>query len=715
MIRHIFLIIIAFTFLQYSNADEGMWLLPEIHKSVIDSMHKMGFKLNAEEIYSATNPSIKDAIVIFDGGCTGEVVSKNGLVFTNHHCGLNAIQSLSSVKNDYINNGFWAKSKAEELPCKNVTVTFLVKMENITDSIIPFINDSMDENFNKKIIEKIKSRIIDKAKENGKYEAEIKGFYNDNEYYLLVKQVFSDIRLVGTPPNSIGKFGGNTDNWMWPRHTGDFSVFRIYSDSSGNPAQFSINNIPLKPKKYLPITLNGIEKDSFTTIIGYPGRTERYMTSKEIEEIIQSVNLPRIKIRGKRQEIMLEAMKNDPKINIQYYTKYSRSSNYYKFSIGQNKALKYQNIVVTKKNEEDEFIQKINSDSLLNLNYGNCITLIDSAIEDRKTAFLAQQYYYEALFRGIEVFGFVKDLMPLINEIFLEEKSSAKYKTNIDEIIKLKNKFYKDYNANLDKKVAIEMLELVSSDIDNTYKFDELKKIENRYHSNIQKIIKRIYKKSILTDSVRFLKYLQNPSRNKLFNDQLFSLAYSAILKLKFINQELTFDKNLLANGQKKLMQAKLILTNEAIYPDANFTMRLTYGSVKGYSPTDAIKFNYFTTLTGVMEKEDSTITEFIVPKKLKELYLKNDYKPYSNTNQMPVCFITNNDITGGNSGSPVLNNKGELIGLAFDGNWESLAGDFTYNPMLKRTICVDIRYVLFIIDKFAGAGYLLNELDINK
>ena len=712
------LIIGVFVGLIYSNAkaDEGMWLLPKIKELNIDTMHCLGFKLSAEDIYSVTNPSLKDAIIIFGNGCTGEIVSEKGLIFTNHHCGYDAIQSLSSVDHNYLKDGFWATDNKTELSCNDLTVRFLKRFENVTDSVLSDLPDTLNEIDRNFKISKIEEAIEKDAKDSGRFEAEVRPFFGGNEYYLIVYEVFKDVRLVGTPPESIGKFGGDTDNWMWPRHTGDFSVFRVYADSLGKPAKYNKANVPLKPKKFLPVSLKGISQGDFTMTLGYPGTTKRFYTTSEVEETTDVINKTRIKFRGAKQVIQLKDMNADPKVRIQYASKYARSSNYWKYSIGQNKGLNRLHVIDRKQEMEKNFIKWTELDSLRKAKYGNSIQNISDAIKIRRPYLIASQIYNEGLFRGVEIFNYAFQMVQLYEELSLPNPDTSKVNKYVKELRNYSTNFFRNYNQNTDKKLALTMLEMLSKTLDEEYKFDYLTELENTFTDNYQKYVNIIYKRAFFLNSKKLEKFLENPRAKKLYNDPTFMFTYNAVQKYREFNAKYNIQKNLLQKGQRLFISGlREMSPGKKFYPDANFSMRMSYGKVQSYNPYDATHFDFSTTLKGVIEKEDTSIFEFKVPEKLKQLYNSKNYGPYSKGNDMPVCFLSTNDITGGNSGSPVLNTNGELIGIAFDGNWEAMSGDLIYEPELQRTISIDIRYVLFIIDKFANAQYLLNELNIKN
>lgn len=695
------------------KADEGMWLLPLLNQLNIKQMKQEGLKLSAEDIYSINSSSLKDAIVIFGRGCTGEVISEQGLILTNHHCGYPAIQKHSAPEHDYLKDGFWAKTLEEEIPTPGLSVTFLVRLEDVTDKVNSVLNPQMSESDRDKAIEKVSKEIENKAKEGNSYSTLVRNYYGGNQFYLLVYEVFNDVRMVGAPPSSIGKFGADTDNWMWPRHTCDFSMFRVYAGKDNKPAEYSKENVPYKPKKALTISLKGVKKDDFTMILGYPGRTQRYMTSMELESLIKITNTNRIYIRGIKQDILLKDMLADRSINIKYASKYSSSSNYWKNSIGQNKALKRLKIYDKKVKEEQKFTEWVNADPARKAKYGECLGLIKEGVDGTKDYLHVIQYISETLNRGgMELISFAGTYDNLNSHIIANQGDSI-----AKDIRALKRKakaFYKDYSASTDRKVAKAMFRIFSENVDKKYQPDIFQTIESKYSNNFDVYVDQMFDNSIFADSVKLNNFLAKPEANILDNDLAFIAAKSVngknaeILKLQEpALAKLTKGKRLYIAGILEMNQGK------AMYPDANSTMRLTYGQVKDYYPMDAVHYDFLTTLDGVMEKEDPDNWEFVVPAKLKELYNSKDYGRYGVNGKMPVAFITTNDITGGNSGSPVMNANGELIGTAFDGNWEAMSGDIVFENQLQRCINVDVRYTLFIVDKFAGATRLIKEMKI--
>jgi hypothetical protein len=716
MRKFLFFIVILLTVsVSRTRADEGMWLLPLIDKLNIGTMTEMGLKLTAEDIYSINQASLKDAIVIFGGGCTGEIVSPQGLLLTNHHCGYGAIQRLSSVENDYLNNGFWAMSTEEELPSQGLSVTFLVRIEDVTGKVLGKTSADMTEAARREAIMAESAAITAEATKGTQYNARVAPFYSGNQYFLLVYEVYSDVRLVGTPPNSIGKFGHDTDNWMWPRHTGDFSVFRVYMSPDGKPAQYSKDNVPLKPKHYLPVSIKNLQKDDFAMVMGYPGGTTRYMTSFEVDQAMKITNANRIKIRGIRQEIWMKDMKADPKVNIQYASKYSGSSNYWKFSIGQNEGLTRLRTAEKKAAFEAEFMNWVKADPARKAKYGNALTLIENAVKGRAEKLNVQQYL-------AEVFRSSTEMISLAGQMTVLEETLAggdKEKTNgmTDRLIRSIDSFYGNYNMPTDLSTTKAMLRLYREDIDPQFHPDFYALIDKKFKGNTDAFVDDMFARSIFTSSEKVKAFLAKPDLKVLQKDPAYTVAKSIEAVRSAVQKDLEGFNADLTKGQRTWMAGVMeFVPNKTQYPDANSTMRLTYGKVQDYYPYDAVHYNWYTTLDGVVQKYQPGDYEFDLPKRLIDLNSKKEYGRYAAPEgHLPVCFITNNDITGGNSGSPVINGNGELIGLAFDGNWEAMTGDIAFEPDFQRCICVDIRYVLWVMDIYSGAGHLLMEMDIRE
>lgn len=696
------------------KADEGMWLLPLIDKLNITDMQELGFELTADDIYNINHSSIKDAIVVFGGGCTGEIISDQGLLLTNHHCGFDQIQNHSTVEHNYLEDGFWASNMDDELTNPDLTVKFLIRIENVTDKVLANVTPNMSFTQKMRIIDSASLAIEEAAVDTSHYNAQVKPFFGGNKYYLSVYETYPDVRLVGTPPNAIGKFGYDTDNWMWPRHTGDFSLFRVYSGPDGKPAPYAEDNIPLQPKHHLPISLNGIEKNDFAMILGYPGSTQRYMTSWEVNEVLEITHPNRIKIRGIKQEIIMADMQADPKVKIQYASKYSRSSNYWKFSIGQSKGLKRLNIYEKKQDIERGFTNWVNASEERIDKYGGALGLIQEAVSERSKFMHARQYLLECFYYGAELPRLALRMKGILNLLEEQPDSTNLINRAITEYKTYAKEFYSEYNAPTDRKVTRALVELYATNVPTDLQPAFYNTVNKKYKSNYDKYIEALFDKSFFVSQEQLFAFLEKPSARKIQKDLVFQLtnsfyeAYGKIMAMAdAAEQKYQQGHRLFVAGLQEMN------SDTKFYPDANFTMRLTYGTVQDLWAADAVYYNFETTLKGVMEKEDPGNWEFVVPEKLKSLYKTKDYGMYGKNDTMNVCFITNNDITGGNSGSPVLNAKGELIGLAFDGNWEAMSGDIVFEPELQRTISVDIRYVLFIIDKFAGATHLIDELTI--
>ena len=700
------------------RADEGMWLLPLLQKMNGKAMKELGCELTPKQIYDINHTSLKDAIVQFGGGCTGEIISKEGLLVTNHHCGYGNIQKLSSVEHDYLKDGYWAMNRSEELPCQGLTVTFLEYMQDVTGTLEKVekkarkaFKDSTDANtLVAEAIEKKKAELVENAeKMNPHCDVEIESFYNNNVFYLIVYKTYRDIRFVGAPPSSIGKFGADTDNWMWPRHTGDFSMFRVYADKDNNPADYSPENVPLKAKNHLKISLAGVNEGDYTMIMGYPGRTTRFQTSPELKFQIEQNDI-RIAARTIRQNVLLEDMLADPKVKIQYASKYSGSSNGWKKWQGMKLAFDKLDIIGRAEQEEKLFTEWVNADKGRTAKYGTALTDIENAVNEGRVFENAFTTAFESVYR-IEVTYFATLFRSTFNKGLTEGKDTLAALNSALEAI---TPAYADYSAPTDRKVAKAMMKFYR---DNANPDNYLKGLPDEFASmDIDAYVDQVFDNTAFT-SVEDLKAAIAEKGSRIFDDPACSLA-------KSIMKEVFASYDIINNAADKLGNARQVYTEgllewkkgEPSYPDANFTMRMTYGTVKGYSPKDAVVYRHYTTLDGVMEKEDPDNWEFVVPEKLKTLWKNKDFGQYALADgKMPVAFLSNNDITGGNSGSPVMNAKGELIGLAFDGNWESMSSDVMFEPDLQRCINVDIRYVLFIVDKFGGAGYLVDEMTIVK
>ncbi len=698
------------------RADEGMWLPLFIDRLNYVDMQKEGLKLTPEEIYSINHSSLKDAIIQFGGGCTGEVVSSEGLVFTNHHCGYGSIQSHSTIDHDYLADGFWAMSKKEELPNEGLTARFLVRIEDVTKRVLGELNDQMTETERSDKVSQISKTITDEATKGNGYQARVASFFEGNEFYLFVYETFRDVRLVGAPPSSIGKFGADTDNWMWPRHTGDFSIFRIYTAPDGKPADYSENNIPLKPKYHLPISLAGVEKGDFAMIMGYPGSTERYTTSWGVDQAINIYNPTIVNIRAKKLGIMRQDMDANRDVNIKYASKYAGIANYWKYYIGQTKGLKRLKVLEKKQKLESDFTNWVNSSPDRKAKYGDVLTGFANAYKTLNEYLTQRIYYSEAIARGAEIMSLANSFVALEKELSQPLPNQERLTRMKESLKKYAERYFKNYNEPTDRKLLAAMFQMYYKNVPENQQPQLFRAMVAKNKMNFDKMANRLFDKSLFKDKASVDALISNPDLKKLRKDPAFILM-KAFSDEYYKKQELTKDAENTLQKSNRLLIAGLreMQPDKKFYPDANSTMRLTYGKVLDYYPADAVHYDFVTTMTGIMEKEDSTNWEFVVPDKLKELYENKDFGQYGVGDKMPVCFISTNDITGGNSGSPIMNGNGELIGLAFDGNWEAMSGDIAFEPELQRTINVDVRYVLFIIDKYAGAKNIIDELTLVK
>ena len=688
-------------------ADEGMWLLPLIQKMNGKAMKELGCELTPKQIYDINNTSLKDAIVQFGGGCTGEIISSEGLLVTNHHCGYGNIQKLSTVEHDYLKDGYWAMNRSEELPCEGLTVTFLQYMEDVTPIIKKAEKKAAKAGVDAyEVIEAAIDDIVTEAKKDHPHcEVEVESFYNENVYYLIVYKVYKDVRFVGAPPSSIGKFGADTDNWMWPRHTGDFSMFRVYSDKDGNPAEYSPENVPLKAKNHLKISLAGVQEGDYTMIMGYPGRTTRFQTSPELKHQIEQNDI-RIAARTIRQDVLLEDMLADPKVKIQYASKYSSSSNGWKKWQGMKLAFEKLDIVGRAEQEEADFQAWVDANGKRKAKYGTVVADLAAAVEAGREANNAFTKAFETIHKvELTDFGF-QMVLQVGNAIQRGTDTLAALEQAYERLAPK----YADYSASTDRKVAKAMIRHYC-DIAET----EFTKALSAY--DIDWYVDQIFDNSAFVSAETLKKAIQEKGIKAIAEDPAAMLGLGIYAECVGLQELAGQNAQALADARKLYTEGLLEWKKgEPSYPDANFTMRLTYGTVGGYSPKDAVEYRYYTTLDGVMEKEDPDNWEFVVPEKLKDLWKNHDFGQYAMADgKMPVAFLSNNDITGGNSGSPIMNSRGELIGLAFDGNWESMSSDVMFEPDLQRCINVDIRYVLFIVDKFGGAGWLIEEMDIVK
>ncbi len=700
-------------------ADEGMWIPILLEKYTIQDMQEKGFRLEAEDIYSINKASLKDAVVIFGGGCTGEVVSDDGLIFTNHHCGYRYIQSHSSVENDYLTHGYWAMDKTRELPNPGLSVTFLVRIEDVSNEILEGTENVLTEEARQLIINDNISRVKSEAEKGNSYEAVVKPFYYGNDYYMFIYEVFKDVRLVGAPPGSIGNYGKDYDNWMWPRHTGDFSVFRIYADKDNQPAEYSPDNVPFRPRKHLTISMKGLDENDFTLVMGYPGTTTQFFTSDAVKMLTEISYPHKIALRDTRLEIMSAFMEQDPEVRIKYASKYRSVSNSWKKWQGIIKGLRKAEALDKKAAEEKDFRQWVEADSERKKEYGEILPNLENLYQELSSLILVYEYASEAVL-AVEVIDFMVDFTTFLN------RNAGKTETEkllaLEGFRKKADEFFKDYHEPLDARIFVAMLEAFRKDIDPLFHPAFFQSLKQNDPDAMEKYVEKIMKKTMFNDPKEVEGLLNlypaqySRLESRLMKDPLYEMFYDfSQVYNRDVNAEYTFlDQEIQSEYRKYIKALREKNEVEKMWPDANFTMRITYGKAEGYSPEDAVIFDYHTTLSGIIEKYHTGLTDYSIPDRLMELYQYKDYGRYANkNNEMSVCFIASNHTSGGNSGSPVLNADGHLVGLNFDRNWEGTMSDIYYDVAQCRNITVDIRYVLFIIDKFAGAGYLLEEMDI--
>jgi hypothetical protein len=698
-------------------AHEGMWIplfLGELNEA---QMKEMGMKISADDIYSINHASLKDAIVIFGRGCTGEVVSDQGLVLTNHYCGYGAIQSHSSIEHDYLTDGFWAMNKAEELPNPGLTVTFLVEMREVTKEALSGISDDMDEGKRKEILDANLKKLKEaNAMDNG-IDVRIKPFFSGNRYFMFFYEVYKDIRLVGTPPSNIGKFGGDTDNWMWPRHTGDFSVFRIYANKDNKPATYSKDNVPYQPKMHLKISLQGIEEDDFTFVYGYPGRTEEYLVSDAVSLISDVENPIKIKLRTLRLDVMKAAQNQDPKVRIQYAGKVAHIANGWKKWQGENRGVKRTDIVNRKRALEGKMQAWMEEQPDMKKKYGDIIPTYHQLYKQLQPLRSQYQYFREAGM-GIEAVSFASSFRKLMVSLESDTLSQIAIDELKDAVWKKSQSFFKDYNMPIDQKIAVKLLDEYIKGVQEENLPDIFGEESLKNHHEVEKYVNHAFQKSIIVQQEELLDLMKKSNKkiqHTLAKDPFYQFSESLYKKydeLIIASKEVSLGLSAL---DRRYMQMQMAYQpNKTFYPDANFTLRLTYGKVDGYKPRDAVNYNFYTTLSGIMEKENPNIYDYVVEDKLKQLYKDKDFGKYANkSGEMNVCFLASNHTSGGNSGSPVFNADGNLIGLNFDRNWEGTMSDIVYDPDQCRNITLDIRYCLFIIDKFAGASHLVKEMTL--
>lgn len=714
----IVLLLLSFQLLNSTliKADEGMWL-PMLLKNNYEQMVKEGLKLTPEQLYDINNASLKDAIVWFNGGCTSEIISDKGLLITNHHCGYEAIANHSTAADNLLDNGFWAKSFAEEKVNENLWASVLVRMEDVSDQVNKAIS-GMDAAASDAKKQELFRSIVTEATKNTHYEGVVRSFFRDNAFYLFVFEKFNDIRLVAAPPQSIGKFGGDTDNWMWPRQTGDFSMFRIYADKDNNPAKYSKDNVPYKPKQFLNVSIKGLEEGDYTMVYGFPGRTNRYETSYGIQLATDKINPAIVALRDVRLTAWKEQMDKSDSTRLLMSSQYARISNYWKYFIGQTEQLKHLKVYEEKKQTETTFANWAKGKA----DYENILSNYDKAYIDYNKYALHATYMREGI-SGSAILAAALNYSILEKALNSNPQNADDIKKATDLIKNFNESFYKSFNQASEQKILAKLVQMyyenIPADQQPAYMGEVLKKYKGKTNTEtFEKFAKAVFEKSIMANSKSAESFLQKPDVKKLQKDPAFVFVIACYENYnENINSHIeAFNTTNLNEGSNYIKGLMEMQPEKKFYPDANGTLRLTYGNVKAYDPKDGVNYKYYTTLDGIMEKENPNDFEFIVPAKLKELYIAKDYGMYADKNgEVRVAFISNNDITGGNSGSPVLNGNGELVGLAFDANWEAMSGDIYFDTKYKRTISVDIRYVLFLIDKYGGAKNLIDEMKIVK
>ena len=714
MKRILLIAIVTLLFSPIAGAQEGMWLMHTLEEINEASMQNSGFRLTADDIYDINNASIKDAILRLNGGsCTAEVISSQGLVLTNHHCAYGAIQGFSSPENDYLTDGFFAKSKDQEMHIDGFEVSFLVRVEDVTSRILAEITNDMSEEDRNAAIDSAKRSLsteLNEADTEG-YDYEVNSFYYGNEFYMFVYNTYTDIRLVGAPPESVGKYGGDTDNWMWPRHTGDFSMLRIYADADNNPADYAETNVPYTPKRHLKISMEGVEQGDFTMVMGYPGSTDRFLSSWGIEQALDLHNPSVVEVRDLKLKTMKKHMDADLGVRIQYAAKYAQTANYWKYYIGQSKGLRALDVHSQKQAIEERFAAWVASSPENEAEYGEALGLIENFYKATDATAKADVYALEAGLIGSDITLFAVRFGRSASGLFADDSETVE--ATKARLSGLCDRFFKDYDMATDRDLFTNLMTKYQNDIAAEHLPSFFATVDSKFKGSIDRYASKMYAKSFLINEASARDFIENPSEKALEKDLAISAAMS-ILQAYFGSMESSaqadFDKGyrLFVKGLREMQP------NKAFYPDANSTMRCTYGPVGNYSPADAVQYDFVTTANGILQKMDNTDPEFIVPARLEELLVARDYGQYADDNgELIICFLHGTDITGGNSGSPVMNSNGDLIGIAFDGNWEAMSGDIAFEPALQRTISVDIRYVLWIVDKLAGATNIIDELDL--
>jgi hypothetical protein len=693
------------------RADEGMWLVSMLNRITMAEAQGLGLNLSAEEIYDINNASLKDAIVRLNGGsCTGEVISSQGLVLTNHHCAYDAIQGFSSTENDYLTDGFFALALDQEMHIDDFVISFLVRIDDVTGRILENVTMEMSEDERNAAIAEARKALMEEMNPEGDKELELKSFYYDNEFYMFEYKTYRDIRLVAAPPESVGKYGGDTDNWMWPRHTGDFSMLRIYADENNEPADFSENNVPYQPKRHLRISMDGVSEGDFTMVMGYPGSTDRFLSSWGIDQALRLYNPSVVDVRDLKLKTMKSHMDADPAVRIQYAAKYAQTANYWKYYIGQSKGLKRLDVESKKQALEARFTEWVNADADRQAEYGEALELIQSYYSETDASVQGKVYALEAGLIGCDIslfsFRFFRMAAGLFSEDAEEVAATQAAMTGYTQ------GFFKEYDQATDRDLFVKLMTKFRDDIDPAYHPSFFQTVADKYKGDFNKFADKMYAKSFLVDAERCAEFIANPSQKVMDKDLAIIVGQSAI-QTYFAGQANPAEDKFNRGYRLFVKGLREMDADQAIAPDANSTMRMTFGSVAPYKAADAVNYDFITTANGILEKKDNSNPEFIVPDALDDLIRSRDFGQYADeSGELVVCFIHGTDITGGNSGSPVLDANGDLIGCAFDGNWEAMSGDIAFETELQRTISVDIRYVTWILDKFAGAQNLIDEMD---